>query len=107
MPENKQDPGVIVSFVYALGHLGAAIGASVGSSGVTVAANILTVIPELTKLLRLTAVVAYTDTISLKVQAGIDWIIGALAAMLCSLFAALEAIESVSHTEQPLLVPAN
>jgi hypothetical protein len=107
MPENDQDPGVIVSFLYGVCHLCAAIPASVGKSGVTIAANILAVVPELTKLLRLTAVVAETETISLKVQAGIDGVFG-FAASLCGLFAALEAIESVQpHAEPQRLVAAN
>lgn len=73
LPENSSDAGVVVQFVYSLIHLDLAILASEATSGMPVAANILPVIPELSKLLRLSAIQDATKKISLAVLAGIDF----------------------------------
>jgi hypothetical protein len=74
LPENANDAGIVVQFIYSLIHLDLAILASEATSGVPVAANILPVIPELSKLLRLTVVQEVTEGISLPVMAGVDFI---------------------------------
>lgn len=72
MPENKDDIGVVATFIYGLGHLGVAIPASIGQSGTTVALNVVPCLPEICKPLRLTRVVAATKGISLVGQAALD-----------------------------------
>jgi len=100
MPENDQDPGVIVAFCYSMLHLTAVLAASLGQSGLPVAVNVLPVIPEITKLLRLTSVVAATETTSLKVQAGIDVVVGWTGAV-CSFVLVLQQINA--NSPQPEL----
>lgn len=72
MPENKDDLGVVATFIYGLGHLGAAIPASIGQNGTTIALNVVPCIPEICKPLRLTKVVAATEGFSLVGQAALD-----------------------------------
>jgi hypothetical protein len=74
LPENASDAGIVVQFVYSIIHLDLAILASEATSGLPVAANILPVIPELSKLLRLTTVQTATEGISLAVLAGVDFL---------------------------------
>jgi hypothetical protein len=107
MPENAKDPGVTVSLIYAVCHFGAAIGGSVGASGVAVAANILAVVPELAKFLRYEAIVVKTGKGSLWALAGIEALVGITAAG-CGLGAALETINASKSQAEPLrLVAAN
>jgi hypothetical protein len=75
LPENYNDAGIVVQFVYAIIHLDIAIVASEGTSGLPVANNILPTIPELGKLLRLSSVVEATEGISLGVIAAADALI--------------------------------
>ncbi len=70
--ENTSDKGVIVAFVWGIGHLATAIFASLGQSGVPVATNILPTIPELSVPLRHTRVIVTTKGVSLPVLGGID-----------------------------------
>lgn len=74
MPENTNDAGVVVQFIYSIVHLDLAIVASEFATGATIAGNILPTIPELSKLLRLSAIVEATSGISLAVLAAIDGI---------------------------------
>jgi hypothetical protein len=71
--EVSSDKGVIVAFIWGLGYTAAAIAASVGQeSGLTIASNILPVVPMLAVPLRHTKVIAATDGISLPVLGAID-----------------------------------
>jgi hypothetical protein len=72
IPENYNDTGIIVSFLWAVGHVVTTIIASIGQTGVTVAGNVLTVVPELSVLLRHTRVIAATEGWSLPVLGAID-----------------------------------
>jgi hypothetical protein len=71
-PPNFDDTGVIVSFVWSLGHLAATIAACVGQSGLPVASNVLPVIAELAVPLRHTKIITATEGISLPVLGAID-----------------------------------
>jgi hypothetical protein len=99
IPENLADWGVGVSFLYAVGDLIMAIIASVGQSGWPVAGNILAVIPELTKLGRLTKIVTATKGISLVVVAGCDAVFMFGAALI-------NFVEGLPSSEAAALVTA-
>jgi hypothetical protein len=82
IPENAHDVGVIVAFVYALGHLAMAVVASIPASGIAIAANLTPVIAELGKILRLDGIVSATNRISLPVCAALDAIFFTTGAVL-------------------------
>jgi hypothetical protein len=71
-PPNFDDTGVIVSFVWSIGHLAASIAASVGQSGLPVAGNILPLVAELSVPLRHTKIITATEGVSLLVLGAID-----------------------------------
>jgi hypothetical protein len=72
MPDNKDDIGVMATFIYGLIHLGLSIPACIGQPAATVALNVVPCIPEICKPLRLTNVVAATEGFSLPGQAALD-----------------------------------
>jgi hypothetical protein len=99
IPENWNDTGVEVAFLYGLGDLTMALIASVGQSGWPVAANILATIPGLAKILRLQSVVVATKGISLVVVAGCDVVFLVSAAVI-------NFVESMPSDNQPQLAAA-
>lgn len=108
MPENKDDIGVIATFIYGLGHLGAAIPACIGQSGTTVALNVVPCIPEICKPLRLTKVVAATEGWSLVGQAALDAICYTSTTVLnvVAVSAATQPpTQDVVHTRTSILLP--
>ncbi|MNP24758.1 hypothetical protein D3C76_1175360 [compost metagenome] len=99
MPENRDDIGVVATFLYGLGHLGAAIPASLGQSGSVVALNIVPCLPEVCKPLRLKRVVLATEGFSLLGQAALD--------AICYTSTTVLNVVSVSAATQPTLVDAS
>lgn len=81
LPENSNDTGIYVQLCYsALAHLPLAIAASVNASSLQAANNIIPVIPELCKALRLNAVATATKYASLPITGILDfWFYGASA----------------------------
>lgn len=96
--EVASDAETVVNEVYGIIHLIPAIGASIGESGTTVASNLLPVIPEISKLLRLQSIVALTDGISLAAIAAIDAIFGTSAAIVGFIDATAEAASAEALT---------
>lgn len=99
MPENRDDMGVVATFLYGLGHLGAAIPASLGQSASVVALNIVPCLPEVCKPLRLKRVVLATEGLSLAGQAALD--------VICYTSTTVLNVVSVSAATQPTLVDAS
>lgn len=99
MPENRDDVGVMATFIYGLGHLGVAIPASLGQSGSAVALNIVPCLPEVCKPLRLKKVVAASKGLSLVGQAALD--------AICYTSATVLNVVSVSAATKPSLVDAS
>jgi hypothetical protein len=66
------DTETVASFIYAVGHCIPSIIASLHADGLTVAGNIVPLIPELGKLLGYSSIVAATGGISLLVLAALD-----------------------------------
>ena len=93
-----------MQFVYSLIHLTLAILASEATSGLPVAANILPVIPELSKLLRLSVVQEVTRKISLGVLAVEDAAFYLASAIVG--FAAENAIINSSDAAGAVAVPS-
>lgn len=85
LPPQWDDAGCVVTFCFGVGHLATAIVASIGEGAVTIAGNIVPVIPELSKLLRLKSVVAATEGISLAVLAAIDALFYTASAVLTAI----------------------
>ena len=104
LPENTNDAGIVVQFVYSLVHLTLAILASEATSGLPVAANILPVIPELSKLLRLSVIQEVTRKISLGVLAVEDAAFYLASAIVG--FAAENAIINSSDAAGAIAVPS-
>jgi hypothetical protein len=79
------DSGVIFEIGYGCVHLLTAILASIGQKAITIAANVLPVIPELCKFLRLDYVIAASEGESLPVLGLIDWSIGGIGGLLLAI----------------------
>ncbi|MFV3406424.1 hypothetical protein ACNFIC_21100 [Pseudomonas sp. NY15463] len=99
MPENRDDIGVMATFVYGLGHLALAIRPSIGQSGEAVALNIVPCLPEVCKPLRLKRVVVSTEGFSLLGQAALD--------AICYTSATVLNMVSVSAATRPSLADAS
>jgi hypothetical protein len=82
IPENWNDAGVVVTFVYGVCHLAVAIIAAVPATAMAGAADILAVIPELGKLMRFSTIVEYTVGLSLVACSAIDVLFGTASASL-------------------------
>lgn len=104
MPENWNDAGVWIAFVYGVLHLIVAIIASIPATAATIVADILYCIPELCKVLRLQAVIAATESFSLGAIAVIDGLFFTASAI--SGFIAVTQSSSDSAPGAPLLVTA-
>lgn len=76
MPENTDDVGVSVVFLYGYMHLALAAGASIGADVLTAANNILPCIPEVSKLLGLQFIRTASSNGSLVALAVIDGVSG-------------------------------
>jgi hypothetical protein len=74
LPENTRgDAGVLVTFIFGLGHIATAIVATVkGKPGAQGAVNILPAIAEIGKILRLKRIIVATEGWSLPACAGLD-----------------------------------
>jgi hypothetical protein len=102
IPENASDLGVWVSFAYAVGHLitGIVVCCATNQTSYNQAVAIITVIPELLKIGRLTRIVAATKGISLIVVAVSDAVFFSIAAIM----GIFQSIPPSQHA--PLLAPA-